>query len=311
MKRFVARLTEAAPTVFPAMVWAVAAFACFSFASVVALGGPAAAAERLALATALMAIATAAYGSLVLLTPGTLRVLFRDQAAAHPEEADLPLERHRVDPAFARYFSANVLALLEERGSDALVPQRREISVLFADLNGFTRYSEVATAEEAVGTLTHYLDELVRVAHVHDGTIDKFMGDEIMVLFGAPLDQPDHATRAIACARDMQVVVGLLNAERARRKLGTLGLTVGVNSGDCVVGNVGGESRVQYSAIGDPINVAKRIQGLATRGDIVVGERTLELAHQPLDGLEEHFVKGRGRAVRMRRIGTPDAPTPL
>ncbi len=286
------RLAALAPRLFPPLVWAVAAGASFTFATVVAIDGQHPLAVLTALFTLLLAIAAATYGYLVVLAPDTGEV-------------------RPVDDALARYFSVKVTQVLREQGADALRPVRREISVLFADLNGFTRYSEIATAEESVVTLTHYLDELVRVAHVHDGTVDKFMGDEVMVLFGAPLEQPDHAVRAVACARDMQVVVGLLNTERSRRKLATLGLTVGVNSGECVVGNVGGETRVQFSAIGDTVNVAKRIQGLASRGDIVVGERTLELADLPLDGLEEHFVKGRGRSVKMRRIGAPEEPVPF
>lgn len=301
------RLAALAPRLFPALVWAVAAAASVSFAVVVAIEGPHALAVGMAMITLLLAIAAATYGYLVVLAPDTLRLLFHERGHGGPAPGDAP----QVDDALARYFSVKVTQVLREQGADALRPVRREISVLFADLNGFTRYSEVASAEESVVTLTHYLDELVRVAHLHDGTVDKFMGDEVMVLFGAPLEQPDHAIRAIACARDMQVVVGLLNTERSRRKLATLGLTVGVNSGECVVGNVGGETRVQFSAIGDTVNVAKRIQGLASRGDIVVGERSIELANLPLEGLEEHFVKGRGRAVRMRRIGAPEEPVPF
>ncbi len=310
MKRVVQRLDELAPRFFPALSWAVAAGACFTFAAVVSVPGDHRGAEGVAIASMLLAIAGATYTNLVVLAPVVLGQLYRERATAeaHPSAR---LDPRPVDPAFSRYFSTKVLELLAERGAHALQPARREISVLFADLNGFTRYSEISTAEDSVATLTHYLDELVRVAHVHDGTIDKFMGDEIMVLFGAPLDQADHAVRAIACARDMQVVVGLLNVERSRRNLPTLGLTVGLNSGECVVGNVGGETRVQYSAIGDVVNVAKRIQGLATRGDIVVGERTLELASLPTPDLEEHYVKGRGKPVRMRRIGSPEAPTPF
>ncbi len=301
------RLAALAPRLFPPLVWAVAAAASFTFTAVVAIEGQHPLAVATAMITLLLAIAAATYGYLVVLAPDTLRLLFRERTG----DGSMTGDDRQVDDALARYFSAKVIQVLREQGADALRPVRREISVLFADLNGFTRYSEITAAEESVVTLTHYLDELVRVAHVHDGTVDKFMGDEVMVLFGAPLEQPDHAMRAIACARDMTVVVGLLNTERTRRKLPTLGLTVGVNSGECVVGNVGGETRVQFSAIGDTVNVAKRIQGLASRGDIVVGERSLELANLPLDGLEEHFVKGRGRSVKMRRIGTPEAPEPF
>jgi class 3 adenylate cyclase len=215
------------------------------------------------------------------------------------------------DRILARYFSPQVARILKEQGPQALSSTRREITVLFADLTGFTTFSETASAEESVQTLTHYLDELVRVALAHDGTIDKFVGDEVMVLFGAPLSQIDHAARAVACARDMQLVVTLLNTERERRRLTTLGLTVGVNSGECVIGHVGGEARVQYSAIGDAVNVAKRLQGLAAGGQIVVGERTAELAGIARSTMEEHSVMGRSRTVRCTRIGSGspvDAP---
>lgn len=309
MSRWVRRLAEVAPRLYPPLSWAVTSATCFAFAAVIALPGRHLAAEAVSLGTMLLSIGVSTYGYLVVLAPGTLRVMLRDQVEDDPE--DSTSSPPQIDPALQKYFGPQVSRVLSEQGPQALSPQRREITVLFADLSGFTRYSEVVSAEEAVATLTHYLDELVRLANVHGGNVDKFMGDEIMVLFGAPVAQGDHAQRAVSCARDMQVVVSLVNAERSRRGLPTLGLTVGVNSGECVVGHVGGEDRVQFSAIGDAVNVAKRIQGLASRGDIVVGERTLELAGLPREDLEVHFVKGRGRAVRMRRIGTPEEPTPF
>lgn len=214
-----------------------------------------------------------------------------------------PAEGDEFARTLSRYVSPQVAKVLKEQGPGALASTRREITILFADLTGFTHFSETTSAEDCVATLTHYLDELVRVALTHDGTIDKFMGDEIMVLFGAPLAQDGHATRALACARDMQLVISLLNAERERRRLPVMGLTIGLNSGECVIGHVGGEARVQYSAIGDAVNVAKRIQGLAHRGEIVVGEQTLRLAGQSIAGLEVHSVKGRDAAVRCGRIG--------
>lgn len=298
-------LVRWAASVAGPLLWAVPAAASLTFAAVIGAEGRHPLAEVAAAVSLLVAIGSAAYCYLVVLTSAGLRSLLK---VMPPEEAPRVDEPAEVPAEFARYFSPQVSRVLAERGPSALLPDKRDITVLFADLSGFTRFSELASAEETVGTLTHYLDELVRVAHIHSGTIDKFMGDEIMVLFGTPLPQLDHAARAIACARDMQVVVGLLNEERASRKLPTLGLTVGVNSGACVVGNVGGESRVQYSAIGDAINVAKRIQGLATRGEIVIGEETLLLANQAIDKLEQHFVKGRGKPVRMLRIGASEAP---
>jgi adenylate cyclase len=211
-------------------------------------------------------------------------------------------ENRWLSETFSRYFSPQVAGLLTRRGRAALATGRREVTVLFADLAGFTRYSEGEDAETVVRTLADYLDELCRVALGADGMIDKFMGDEIMVVFNAPEEQPDHAARALRVARDMLVVVALLNDERARLGMPTLGLSVGVNTGDVVVGHVGGESRVQYTVIGDAVNVAKRLQGLARAGEVVAGARTMELARENAT-IEYVQVRGRDAPVGLARLG--------
>ena len=122
--------------------------------------------------------------------------------------------RARLADSFSRHFSPQVAELLARHGPSALAAGRREVSILFADLSGFTRYAETHAAEAVVATVGQYLDELSRVALQRGGTIDKFMGDEVMVLFNAPLPQPDHAARAFATARDMQLVTVLLNDAR-------------------------------------------------------------------------------------------------
>ena len=226
----------------------------------------------------------------------------RAERTAH----DLDASRKQVDwldATYARYFSPQVARLISERGHAALATGRRDVSVLFGDLSGFTRYSERHSAEMVVATLAAYLDELARVALLHDGTIDKYMGDEIMVVWNAPMDQADHARRALHCARDMQIVVDLLNAERERRGQAQLALTVGLNSGEAVVGHFGGERRVQYTVIGDVVNVAKRLQGLAQPGQVVAAEATFQAAGEYLAYVEEHQVRGREQAVRVGRIG--------
>lgn len=242
-----------------------------------------------------------------LATLGIVGGLTVQLVAAARVQADSLLAREReadwLSRTFSRYFSPQVANLLTEQGQGALATGRREITVLFADLSGFTRFSENASAEVVVTTLGEYLDELCRVALRHDGTLDKFMGDEIMVVFNAPVSQPDHARRAMACARDMQLVCELLNQERERRDKIRLGLTVGLNTGEAVVGHVGGNHRVQYTAIGDAVNVAKRLQGQARPGEIVAGERTAALAGERLDRIEEFSVKNRTVAVRAIRVG--------
>ena len=215
---------------------------------------------------------------------------------------DARRENRWLPETFSRYFSPQVAGLLTRRGRAALATGRREVTVLFADLAGFTRYSEGEDAETVVRTLADYLDELCRVALGADGMIDKFMGDEIMVVFNAPGEQADHAARGLRVARDMLLVVDLLNDERARLGQPTLGLSVGVNTGDVVVGHVGGESRVQYTVIGDAVNVAKRLQGLAHAGEVVAGGRTVELAGEEL-AIERVHVRGRDAPVALARLG--------
>lgn len=238
------------------------------------------------------------------LAAATALAFFASQRAAK-EAAGLASMRREVEwlsSTFSRYFSPQVARVIAEGGQGALVTGRREVSVLFADLAGFTRYSEIHSAEVVAATLAAYLDELARVALMHDGTIDKFMGDEIMVVFNAPADQPDHARRALACARDMQIVITLLGNERAHRGQVVLDLTVGVNSGEAVVGHFGGERRVHYTVVGDVVNVAKRLQGLAQRGQIVASVTTFAAAGEIAPSPEEHAVRGRDAAVSVGRI---------
>jgi len=202
---------------------------------------------------------------------------------------------------FAQYFSPKVAELLSGLGPGALAEGRREISVIFADLSGFTRFSEKATADAVVDTLQEYFDELTQVVFRNEGSVDKYIGDEMMVVFNAPTNQPDHAVRAMNTVRDMQTVIRLLNTHREARGLPTLQMAIGVNSGEVVVGHVGGR-RVEYTVIGDTVNVAKRLQGLAMPGEVVIGERTLELAAEPFSELESHPLKGRVACVRCMRL---------
>lgn len=212
-------------------------------------------------------------------------------------------ELERLSFTFSRYFSPQVAQLLAEQGQAALATGRRDVSVLFADLSGFTRFTEMSSAEVVVGTLGEYLDELCRVALHFDGTLDKFMGDELMVVWNAPIAQTDHARRALACARDMLLVMDMMNQERALRGDPVLGLSIGINSGEAVVGHIGGQDRVQYTVIGDTVNVAKRLQGAANAGEIVAGVETVLAAGESPRATEELRLKGRSHEVTAVRLG--------
>ncbi len=172
-------------------------------------------------------------------------------------------QRRFIRDAFGRYVSPAVVRQLEDDPSSLkLGGQRREVTYVFSDIAGFTGLSETTEPELLVGILNEYLDGMTRVVLRHDGTVDKFIGDAVVGLFGAPLDQPDHARRAIACAIDMDRFARGFEPVAAARGV-RLGMTrIGVHSGEVVVGNFGGDQRFDYTAIGDTVNTASRLEGV-------------------------------------------------
>jgi adenylate cyclase len=136
----------------------------------------------------------------------------------------------------------------------------REMTFLFTDLEGFTRFTETIAPERLVATLNSYLDGLCRIATRHGGTIDKIVGDAVHVMFNAPVHQPDHASRALAAAFEMRQFSIDFVALQARNNL-AFGMTrIGINTGRAIVGNFGGASRFDYTAHGDSINTAARLE---------------------------------------------------
>src|SRR3989344_4290372 len=176
-------------------------------------------------------------------------------------------DRQRVTQLFSRFLDPRVVKGLVEKGeTDAsLSGQKREITVLFSDIQGFTTLSERKSAQEIVDLLNRYFSLQVEVIFRHQGTLDKYIGDAIMAFWGAPTDQADHAPRALACAREMEQAL-----LRFRQELGPDGehfdVGIGIHTGEAVVGFIGSpEPRQDYTIIGDTVNTASRIEG-ATRG---------------------------------------------
>ncbi len=171
---------------------------------------------------------------------------------------------------FARCVSPEVLLrMYQTPEADFLKPERREISVLFCDLRGFTRLCSAVSPEEVHGAINTYLEQMVTAVEKLGGTVDKFVGDAVMALFGAPLDQPDHALRALLCAADMQARVREWARARAGAGRASLELGVGVATGPVVVGNVGAPERLEYTALGHTVNLASRLCGEARAGEIL------------------------------------------
>jgi adenylate cyclase len=152
-----------------------------------------------------------------------------------------------------------------------------EVSILFADISGFTTVSETKAPEEVAEFLSHFFSCAVESIFAYGGTLDKFIGDAVMAFFGAPIPQDDHADRAVLCGLMMQRLVAEWNAEREKADLPPVLIRVGINSGPAVVGNVGTEKRVDYTVLGSAVNIASRLEsGVAKPGQVVISNNTLE-----------------------------------
>lgn len=184
----------------------------------------------------------------------------------------------------------------------------QEVTVLMTDLRGFTAIMETHSAEVVFGMLNRFLARMCEIAVANGGTIDKFMGDAVMVLFGAPLGSPDDARRAVTCAVQMQLAMEGINHEHAAMGLPPLYMGAGLNTGDVMVGRLGSALHSEYTVIGNEVNIASRIEAFSLRGQVLVSETTYErcagyvTAGQPMDV----HVKGKSQPVRLREaFGIP------
>lgn len=213
-------------------------------------------------------------------------------------------QRQRVTQLFSRFLDPRVVAGLVEKGEtdSTLTGQKREITVLFSDIRGFTTLSEQKTPQEIVDILNRYFSRQVEVIFRHGGTLDKYIGDAIMAFWGAPTEQPDHARRALAAAREMEQTLLAF-----RKEMGADGehfdIGIGLNSGEAVVGFIGSpEHRQDYTVIGDTVNTASRIEG-ATKGRarILVSEATRNAVGPDVTFKDHGFakLKGKGEEVRL------------
>ncbi|CAN5237257.1 adenylate/guanylate cyclase domain-containing protein [soil metagenome] len=185
--------------------------------------------------------------------------------------------------------------------------ERKLVTVMFADVSGFTQLAADLDPEEVRDLMNRCFDRLVPVVSRYEGTVDKFVGDAIVALFGAPVAHEDDAMRALSAARDMQAALVEFNREHRT----DLGLHFGINSGTVVAGHVGALGRQDYSVMGDAVNMAARLEDISERGEILVGHDTFRLtaAAFDFDSLSEVRVKGKGDPILVYRLrGPKEAP---
>jgi len=223
-------------------------------------------------------------------------------------------EKRKVSRLFGRYVSRDIYKqLLANPRLAELGGGRREMSVLFSDLRGFTTISEQGEPEALVRQLNEYFTRMVEIVFRHGGTVDKFVGDMVMALFGAPVDDVDHAEHAVAAAVEMVRELGELNRRWAAEGRVQLDIGVGVNSGDMIAGNIGSSSIMSYTVIGDNVNLGSRLESLNKeyRTRIIISEATrarLSNSYEirPLGGV---IVKGKTRPVEIFEVTVPSPLT--
>ena len=232
-------------------------------------------------------------------------------------------ERRKVEHIFGHYIDPRVARqLAATRSVDELISrgERRDLTVLFMDIRGFTSMSESMRADDVLAVTQDYLDEMSKLILKWDGLIDKYVGDEIMAMWNAPLPQKDHALLAIRCAYDLISGAPGLQAKLAARGLPSIGWGIGINTGPAVVGNMGSHERLQYTALGDTVNTAARFCSAAPALDVLIGHATYMacadyIAVEELPGLQ---LKGKSaetfRAFKVTAIredpGSPWVPFP-
>jgi adenylate cyclase len=196
---------------------------------------------------------------------------------------------------FSRFTNPHVARQLVERGG--IETGRRDVTLLFSDIRGFTTLSETRKPEEVIALLNRYFSLQVDVVFRHGGSLDKFIGDCIMAIWGAPLDDPGHARRAVACALDMADTLQAFKRELGAEHM-DFDVGIGLHSGPAVVGLMGSQKRLEYTAIGDTVNLASRIEGLTKDAHrrILVSRDTMERCGGEFDFMAAGSYKVKGRA---------------
>jgi adenylate cyclase len=254
-------------------------------------------------------------GTWLPLVPGLLGIAFSSVGGLAWQYFVEGRDKRQVTQLFSRYVSKDVFdQVLANPAMAELGGGRRTMSVLFSDMRGFTAMTERGNPEALVAQLNEYFSRMVEVVFANHGTIDKFVGDMVMALFGAPVDDPDHADHAVATAVEMVQALAVLNARWVAEGRPALGIGIGVNSGEMIAGNIGSATIRSYTVIGDAVNLGARLESLnKEKGTtIIISAATAALlkAPPPLRPLGSVLVKGKSVAVEIFEVpvATP-APT--
>jgi adenylate cyclase len=217
--------------------------------------------------------------------------------------------RRQIKQTFSRLMAPALVEQLAAQPEQLrLGGENREMTILFSDIRGFTGIAEGLGPQELTAFINEFLQPMTDVVMSHDGVIDKYIGDCIMAFWNAPLPDPRHVAHAVTAAKAMRHKLAALNAERERQAAAAgqvfkpIRIGIGINTGECCVGNMGSHQRMEYTVLGDAVNLASRLEGASkTYGvDLILSESTASLVpEEPLAELDLIRVKGRDQAVRI------------
>jgi adenylate cyclase len=211
-------------------------------------------------------------------------------------------KRERLGRFLSPQVASRILAA-SDHGAELGAHEVREVTVLFADISGFTSMSETMSPSAVALLLNDYLSRMTDVIFKYEGTLDKYIGDAIMAVFGAPLDMPDHAERSIRAALEMRERLDEFNAERKEGP--TIRIRIGINSGKAVAGEIGSINKKEYTVLGDTVNTASRLESsVAKPGIIVIGENTYAAVknHFQIQSLGKATLKGKEKEVAVYEV---------
>jgi adenylate cyclase len=212
-------------------------------------------------------------------------------------------KRERLGRFLSPQVTARIIATSDSQGMALGVPEVKDVSILFADIVGFTSMSEKMSPAAVSLLLNDYFSRMTDIIFKYEGTLDKYIGDAIMAVFGAPLDMPDHAVRAIRTALEMRDRLEEFNSERQEGP--TLKIRIGINSGKVVAGEIGGINKKEYTVLGDTVNTASRLESSVARPmTVVIGENTYEAVKDQFlcKSLGSANLKGKSRAVAVYEV---------
>jgi adenylate cyclase len=205
-------------------------------------------------------------------------------------------EKEQMKLAFVRYVAREVVEeILKNPEQIALTGARREVSVLFCDIRGFTPLSERLSAEDVVALLNEFYTLMIDTVFRQGGTLDKFLGDAVMAVFGAPISREDHSLRAIHTALAMQAGIEELSKKRVQEGKDPIAVGIGVSAGEAVAGSVGTENRMEYTVIGDRVNLAARLEANASPGQILISQWTYERVDKLVNARSLGYFKVKGK----------------